>query len=1001
LAGASPIASILDRAVSLGLASLAITDENNLYGAYSFFEASRSRGIRPILGVTLRAPGQASRGGRGVTLLVQNDTGYGNLCSLISRRNLCEDFSIRDVLPKLQEGLFVLTRDPDLVPILRDRLDAGRLFLELVRPGETLERERWIWEQGRRLGLGWVASSDSYFACPGEEERLRILWAIGERSLVSRVREPKFLMAQRYLRGEQEMERLYADCPGSLTNTVRLADECRFDLLQRPVVFPEMAENSREAFSRLREEAYLGAKARYGAMNHGVRDRLEYELGIIEQKGFSGYFLVVSDIARYAKKLGAPHTGRGSGASSVVSYCLGITQVDPIRYDLPFERFLHAQRQDFPDLDLDFCWRVRDRIIRYVYEKHGENHVAMVCAILSFRSRSAFREVARVHGVSDELISRIQDKVSRGLSVERRNTLPVEPETIHRILSLARSIQGFPRHVSVHCGGVVITPGPMERYAPLQRAEKGVRIVQYDKDAVEGVGLVKLDLLGNRSLSTLAEATRWARIQVDPGSVPNRDSATICLLREGRTLGCNQLESPSMRSLLKMLQPKDVMDVMQALALIRPGAASLGMKDAFVRRTRGLEEREIDPCMERALGRTHGIMLYEDDALLVVSRLTGLSLEKADRFRREVKRCQNDEERLRLSKEFLRLCDEKKRDRALCEELWIQMAKFNSYSFCRAHAASYAVLAFALAFLKANHPHAFWVSALNNNAGIYEKWVYAEEMKRTGIRLLAPCVCRSDLECSLEGQAVRIGLLSLAGLSEKTTERIVEQRRERPFLDLWDFLSRVQARRDEVENLIRVGAFDFTTRSRPALLWSLYLEYEQARKRRGDALFRNKGSCVPPPCVPDFSEREKARDEWRLLGMSTTRHPLEWNWGAMRREGIRRSSEMPFFLRKRVLLAGIVAARKSTTTLKGDPMGFVSLDDLDGLFEVTLFPGEYPDLGRIFTDRGPYLVEGQVGDQYGALSVTAHRVRRWNPTTFLRPDRQCHYNHGNPCIVLV
>jgi len=979
LVGGSSIPQLLHRAVSLKLPALGLTDENNLYGACLFFEEAAGCGVRPILGATL-CPEEGNRlqGSGSVTLLVQNEAGYGNLCSLISRLHLQEDFSIQKSLPALQEGLFVLTQDPSLAEALKESLDEGRLYLEWVRPGWRLERERMLWRTAQRLGVGLVASGDVYFGSPGEEERTLALWAIREKTLLYRMRDKAPFVAPRFLRGSDEMARFYRAAPQALKNTLKIADACRFDPLKRPTVFPRVSEDREEVQLALREKTCAGAKERYGELADAVRDRLERELALIGRMGFSDYFLVVADIVNYAKKLQAPTAGRGSGASSVVSYCLGITNVDPMQYDLPFERFLNAERQDFPDLDIDFCWRIRDEVIQYVYRKYGHEHVAMVCTLISFRHRLAFREVARIHGISDEMITRVAATLSKGLPRERWDTLPVEPETMESILRLARSLQGFPHHVSVHCGGVVVTPDPMERHAPLQRAEKGVVILQYDKDAVERVGLVKLDLLGNRSLSTLREGMRWAGIEADPGTLPDEDLATLQLLRDGETLGCNQLESPSMRSLLKMLQPSGVKDVMKALALIRPGAASLGMKEAFVRRARGIDATDLsDPYLRKALGETHGIMLYEDDALMVAAHLAGLPLERADRFRRAVTKCRSDAERVRLSKEFLSLCEQRGMDMEVCKDLWVQMAKFNAYSFCRAHAASYAILAYALAYLKAHHPQGFWVSALNNNAGMYEKWVYVEEIKRMGIRLLPPSVNRSSLEFSLEKGCVRIGLLSIMGLSERTMHHILEEQGKEPFQGLWDFLTRVPARKDEVETLIRVGAFDFTKMTRPALLWNLYLGYEESKKRRGKELFQTRGPAFQAPSVEDFSSRQKARDEWRLLGMSTDKHPLSWSWGTLRRKGVLRSREMKEFAGERVWVAGIMAACKDTETLTGERMEFITLDDLDGLFEITIFPGQYSLLRRLFRGLGPYLVDGEVCEQYGALSLTAYTVKRY------------------------
>jgi error-prone DNA polymerase len=988
LSGASSIDAVLDRAAAFGVDALAVTDEANLYGAVPFFEKARARGVRPVLGAIV------DEGGREVVLLARDRTGYANLCEIISLRRLDDEnaherFSLEKALLPRQAGLFVLVRDAALLGRLARDVDADRLRAEVVRPAIDVNAERALLETAQRLGIGAVGAAEMYFARDADFELHEALSAMKLNTALEEARSAVASHAGARLRSPEEMRRLFFDMPDLVDETARVAEACDFDLLGLPPVFPKLPGDSA---AQLREDAYAGARSRYMKITREARERIDRELDLIARLGFPDYFLVVADIVRHARELGTPVAGRGSGASSVVAYALGITNVDPLKYDLPFERFLNEGRTDFPDLDIDFCWRLRDSVIDYVYKKYGDEHagtpgrsdlhnlrVAMISTYATMRPRLAFREVAKTLGMSVEVTTEVMKCLTAGLAREKWRTLPVEPERVDLALRLAKRLEGFPHHLSLHCGGVVITPGPIARHAPLERAAKGVVVTQYDKDGVEAVGLVKLDLLGNRALSSISESVRLAAgrgERVDPETLPERDLLTEKLLASGDTVGVNQLESPAMRHLVRQIAPKDVKGLMQVLALIRPGAASLGMKEQFVRRARGIDPiPEIDPRLDHILRGTHGVMLYEDDALFIASELAGLPPAKADRFRRAVTKTRTDEERLALSREFLSLCERNNVNPKIAADLWVQMAKFNAYSFCRAHAASYARLAWANAYMKAHHPAEFWVAALNNNEGLYPRWVYIEEAKRAGIRALLPCVNRSGDEFALSDGAIRTGLLLVKGLSARARGTIIKNH---PFAGLVDLVARTSVKTAEVEALVRCGALDFTGRARPALLLELYAGFKEAKKLRGqgDTLFR----------VPDapskeelgrYSDPERWRDEWQVLGIATGRHPVAWIRPRLEKMGAGRSAEALGRPGTEVRLAGIVAAGRTAHTEKGETMAFLTLSDEEGLFEVTLFPDLYRRVRARVSEAGigPFLVEGRVEDQYGAVSVTATAIR--------------------------
>jgi DNA-directed DNA polymerase III PolC len=780
-----------------------------------------------------------------------------------------------------------------------------------------------------------------------------------------------------------------------------------------------------------------------------ARQRLDEELHIIRKRGLAGYFLVVRQIAREARRRRFSMALRGSAGNSLICYLLGITDVDPLRFDLPLERFLHAGRLDLPDIDLDFDWRERDEIIASVFERYGETHTAMISSHLFLQPRSAFREAAKIHGLSNEqtshlietLLQRVEgffqedtetgkredgetngqgDKEPRrqgevnGVNTDLSASLsprllvspspppgfPLEPPRWPRLLADARRLLGRPRHLSVHPGGIVITPGPIENYVPLQRAAKGVIITQFEKDAIEQIGLVKIDLLGNRALSTVSEALR----RLDPvsrdivsRSTEHHDESTLKLLQQGDTVGVNQLESPAMRHLLIQMRPRNMHDVIQALALIRPGAASIGAKEKFIRRRRDVEPvRHLHPSLEPLLHDSCGLMLYEDDALRVVQTLTGLSAPEADRFRKQITKSQTNEELEALSKAFLSACERNGIDRRSAEETWVNLAKFNSYSFCRSHSVSYGMIAWRAAYLKAHFPLVFWTAALNNNQGMYPRRVYVEAAKRASIPFFLPCVNCSENEFSIEGVSggmvrgewsqaisnnspltsstgIRTGLSCIRSLDEASREAILEDRRCRgPYQSLPDLLRRVTLGPETFALLIQAGAFDFTGESRSALM--LMAAIEEKTPRHPSFFVAADAEPWPYEWTPaDYSQVRQWREEWDRLGFLAG-PPLMVLFRPFLPKGLHDSRQLAGRIGRPIRLAGLVATGRHTETKNGEEMQFITIEDEWGLVDVTLFPRLCPPIPHLGV--GPYLVEGEVDEQHGVLTVTARRFQR-------------------------
>jgi DNA polymerase-3 subunit alpha/error-prone DNA polymerase len=964
---------------------MAMTDVNNLYGAPVFWKEAIAAGIQPLLGAELHLVDDDPAP---IVVLVDSQAGYANLCRMLTRLHqppagprvggpLAAVLPDEVSLGELAEGLQWIVSDVARAEALAQAgLPPRRLWLGIDPATQSITLVHRLAGLAPVLGARLVAAGPALLADPADMEAARLLAAIRTGRTLETVPPGALPHGRSFLRDGEQLARSLSEHPEAIAHNARLVERCSgFSLLPREPVFPSFptpdGSPPGEFLHRLCRE---GMTRRYGPFpSDAAEARLARELRLIQRMGFSEYFLVVWDIVQYARRRGAPVAGRGSGASSIVAYTLGITNVCPIAYDIPIERFLHEQREDFPDLDVDFCWRMRDDVIDYAFRRWGTDHAAMVSMHTCFQPRSAFRESAKATGLSDEQVSRLASS-SKG----------PDDGQVSRIAALSRTILHLPHVLSVHPGGIVITPGPLDRHAPIQTAAKGVPIVQYDKDGVEDVGLVKIDLLGNRNLSTVRAAVdliarrRGERIDIE--ALAPEDPDTVATLRAARTVGCNQIESPAMRHLLRMVQPAGAKDVMQVLALIRPGAASLGMKDVFARRRRGIEPvGPLPPAAAGILAQTYGLMLYEDDVMLVAAALMDCSIAQADRFRRAVQKCHDDRQRLELSREFLSRCQAAGVDLEQAKALWVQMAKFNAYSFCRAHAGSYAVLAYAGAYLRTHYPLEFWSAAMNNNQSMYPPRVYVEQAKRDGVDVLAPDVNRSELDCTIDagesGEAgIRLGLRYVDGLGEVTIDRILRRRAEAPFMSLSDFVARARAGDDETRSLVLCGALDSLGRSRPSLMMELTLARALQPARAEQRSLLPTGAPTLPDPPGDYPPLRKYFDQRRVLGVSVGEHVMGVFRPAIARAVDADSRDLPRRLGRRIRLAGVVEAVRTHPTRDGRSMVFVTFEDEFGLFEATLFPDMLQRTGARVDRYGPYVVTGVVDEHLGSITVTAHRV---------------------------
>lgn len=980
--GANTLAALAHAVKRQGQRVFALTDIDGLYGLLWARYIAAAEGLRLIAGAEVR-----DREGR-VVALVKSPQGFENLSLLLSQKHLQgERFSLATVLPARHHGLVLMSDIPALLQHLRAL--PGLDLYALCIPGRDGHR---LLRFAREHGLSPVAANDVYCIRPEDYRVHQVLRAIDTNSALSRIPAHELASDQAWLKPPAAMAAAFPGAPDALANTLQIARKCQYEPRSTGHIFPNFpTPGGARDIDYLHELCLHGVTRRYGAMTDEIQARLDKELNVIAMKGFASHFLVVWDIVQHASRT----CGRGSAAASLVSYLLGITHVDPLRYNLFFERFLHIARDDPPDIDIDFPWDERDGMLDYVFAKYGVDATAMVSNHVTFKGRAALREIAKCYGLSEAEINNITKRFSGFTTANVAAAMASHPkfagvelpEPWPEIIAIADRINGYPRHLGTHCGGVIITPRPVAHYFPVQQAPKGVRVLQFEKDQAEDFGFVKLDLLGNRSLAVIRDAVEAVAqntgIALDFKRMNAADDpAAQQLMATGQTMGGFYVESPAMRQLLQKAQTGKLEDLFVLSSIIRP-AANKYIRE-YVRRLRGGAYQPLHPLVEETLAETYGIMCYQEDISRVAIALCDFSVADADGLRKAFSR--KDSERVvpQYRAKFFAGARRKGVDDSIVGQVWEMILSFSGYSFCKPHSASYALVSFQAIYLRAHFPAEFIAAVISNGGGYYSTFAYLSEAKRMGLRVLPLDINHSEKKYTGRGRELRIGFMLLKGFPDAAIDRILAARRSGgPFVSFADCVRRARLVPAEQEVLIKGGAFDRLegVEMRPVLLWrAAQRRARQHAPRRHESqqmtlLGNDTGPPLPAePALKPFSDRDLLRQELAALGMIVSRHPLTLFEHRLRDKKLVPAKELRRYIGKQVRVAGWYITGKPVITKKDEPMEFITFEDTTGLIETAFFPPAYRKYCQFFDHSRPLVLTGKVEEEFGAVSLNVHTV---------------------------
>jgi len=1048
LDGAITINKLLDKAKTLGMDSVAITDHGNIFGAVQLFDKAKKAGIRPVLGCEVYvAPGNRkdrapARDGQPnayhLILLVMNEKGYRNLSHLVTLGHL-EGFYYHprvdmELLKQYNEGLIALSAClKGIVPyyiasnmtdiaIEKARefasiFDKDRFYFE-VQANMMPEQERLnkvLREFSRDLSIPMAATNDCHYLNRADAEAHDALLCIQTGKIVDDPKRLKFSSNEFFFKSRKEMESsLGAGYEEALDNTVEIAKRCLYEMEFGKYKYPVFNTQDKKDLNELiTEEARAGLEIRIdqrekddGSISPELKkeysDRLDYELGVIVKMGFSGYFLIVADFIDYARKADIPvGPGRGSGAGSLVAYCLRITNLDPIKYGLLFERFLNPERISMPDFDIDFCMNGRDDVIRYVSEKYGRENVGQIITFGTMKARGAIRDVGRVLNMPYNDVDKIAKLVPEGPGITLNRAIEEEPElkkleqgqeNERKLLKISRSLEGLSRHASTHASGVVISDKPLVNYLPLFKGSNDEIMTQFTMDQIEKLGLIKFDFLGLKTLTVikntlkLIEGSTGKKIDID--RIPLDDEKTLMLCQEGKTTGVFQLESDGMKDLLRNLRPEGFEDLVALVALYRPGPMDW-IPDYIDGKHGRKRPKYLHPSLEPILGKTYGVAIYQEQVMQIARDLAGFTMGEADVLRKAMGKKKAD--LLAEQKEkFIRGCGGKGINGELAERIFTFIEPFAGYGFNRSHAACYALIGVQTAYLKAHFPVQFMAALLTQDMGIQDKTIKnIAECREMGIKILPPDINESQADFAVVEEGIRFGLAAVKNVGIKAVESIIEVRSNGgPFKDLSDFFKRIEGgkvNRRVLEGLIQCGAFDFTGIQRARLFASLdaiIKFYGGSRDPNQLNIFSSMAAdnsgfrgMLELADVGEWEQGEKLKREKEALGFYITGHPLD---EYKRETGIFATNTVEGILnlkeKAEVKAAGVIENLKMKRTKRGDSMAILDLEDQTGSIEVVIFPDVYTNYSVFLKREDPLLISGTAEVNENSSKIIAKEI---------------------------
>lgn len=1038
LDGMCKIQDVTSLARKYRMNSLAITDHGTMAGVVKFYKEAIDKGVKPIIGSEMYiAP--KSRFDKTkqevnafhITLLASDETGYKNLMAL-STFSFLEGFYYKpridiELLSKYSKGIIGMSgclqgEIPYL--LLKGEIEkaeeAAKKYIEIFgkdnfyleimdnKLSEQQKANSEIIRMGKKLGIKVVATNDCHYLNREDAFAHEVLLCIQTKTHIEDIKRLKFETEEFYFKTQEEMEESFKEIPEALKNTLEISEKCNveieFDKHNLPKFYPPDNKTPDQFLEELIKkgiEEKFKVKVKDFSEKNEVVERARYELEIIKKMGFSSYFLIISDIVNEAKNKGIRvGPGRGSAAGSIVSYLLGITEINPLNYNLIFERFLNPARISLPDIDIDFCDRRREEVISYIREKYGKNNVAQIGTYGTMAARAVIRDVGRALGMPYNEVDRIAKIINPAPGTSLKEEIVLNPdvkkviesdENIKNLFEISLKLEGLARHSSIHAAGIVITEKEVYNYAPLFIGPKGEIATQYEMAWVEKIGLLKVDILGLKTLAVIDDTIELVKERkgIEINNFPLNDEKTYELLSRGESEGVFQLESKGMQNLLKDIQPKQFEDIIAVLALYRPGPMKSGMVREYIERKRDPSKTKYDhPLLESILKPTYGVILYQEQVMQIANKLANFTMEEADHLRKAMgKKIPSEMDKFR--EKFISGAKENgvKQDKA--EKIFDQMSKFAGYGFNKSHSTSYALISYQTAYLKANYPLEFMTALLNSEIGNTKKIEeYIKECERLGIWILPPDVCESDGKFKIFANDIIFGLSAIKNVGSGAIKSIIESRKNGPFKSLFDFCERVNLRsvnRKVIESLIKAGAFDYLEMPRSHLFAMIEEAIEhgtkvQKSKEKGEVEifsahptthYTNRNLISS---LPEWSESRRLSYEKDMLGVYLTGHPVEKYLPLIKMYSSVSISDIPSINNGEITVGGILNELKRTITRKGERMATGEIEGVDGKIEVTFYPEVFKKYSSVIRANNVVFIKGKIQRREDNIKLIANEV---------------------------